>query len=74
MNFHEHYEIDRKTTFILQLLQYARQHLIFDLHQSKAGISTCTQVTGGLYDGKERAQADINTARDMFGFKIEFLF
>lgn len=30
--------------------------------------------TGGLYDGRERAQADINTARDMFGFKIEFYF
>ena len=46
---------------------------VFSNH-SKAGISTCTEVTVGLSDGRERAQADINTAREMFCFKIELLF
>ena len=44
------------------------------LNHSKDGILSCTEVTDGLNDGRERAQADINTARDIFCFKIELLF
>ena len=44
------------------------------LNHGKAGISTCTEVTDGLSDGRERAQADINTAREMFASKSSFYF